>query len=1108
MSSKSFSEPSQLDLSEVASGGTLEQSDRRFPIVGIGASAGGLEAFTQLLSHLPTDTGMAFVLIQHLAPDHKSLLTEILAKTTSLPVSEAQEGTIVEPNQVYIIPPNTKMTLVNGALRLMPREKIRGTYLPVDAFFTSLALDRGHKAIAVVLSGGDGDGSPGINAIKSAGGVTFAQGEGTAQDESMPNTAVATGHVDFVLSPEAIAAELVKLSRHPFIAAPMQPAVSTVEGEDGLSTIFALLQSRMGVDFTHYKPKTLDRRIQRRMLVYKLERLEDYVRYLQDNPAEVEALYQEILIHVTRFFRDPEAFEALKTQVFPVITRNKANAPIRIWIPGCSTGEEVYSIAICLLEFLKNVGINPQIQIFATDISQMSIDTARSGIYSESQMVDVSPERRSEFFFEVEGGYQIIKVVRERCIFARQDLSHDPPFSHLDLISCRNVLIYLGETLQKQVIPVFHHGLNPDGFLLLGTSESIGKFSELFALENKKYKIYAKKPIATRPNFLFAASNYAVKRDASQKMEPVVTPFDLLKEADRIVLERFAPIAVLTDSKLEVLQIRGETSPYLRFAPGKASLNLLKMARADLRIGLQTVIHQAKNQNAPAKKDGLRIESGELCRIVNIEVIPFKAPTIDEPYFLVLFEDVAPAIESIQANSQRAQGDLADEVMQLRQELEIANQERLIAQEYLQAIVQEHENVNQDLSIANEEILSSNEELQSTNEELETAKEEIQATNEELNTTNDELRSRNLALYQVNNDLTNLLSGINIPIVMLESDLKIRRFTPMAQSIFNLIATDIGRPFNDIRHNLDIPNLEQSIVEVIETLVVQEFEVQNPDGHWYTLRIRPYRTTENQIDGAVLILVDINDLKHSATILETARNAAETANRAKDDFLSTVSHELRNPLNAILGYAQLLKARRFDEAQITRALEVIERSAKAQSQLIEDLIDTARITSGKIRLDSRLIDLSLLVDVAIATIQPSAEEKNIQITSQLNPATVMGDADRLNQVLANLLVNAIKFTPSGGRVWVTLDVVDTQAQIRVIDTGRGIQANLLPHIFERFRQGVNAQSVKGLGLGLAIVRHLVALHGGTVWAESPGEGQGTTLIVGLPLQLTAQANTP
>ncbi|KAM3092089.1 ATP-binding protein [Phormidesmis sp. 146-12] len=560
----------------------------------------------------------------------------------------------------------------------------------------------------------------------------------------------------------------------------------------------------------------------------------------------------------------------------------------------------------------------------------------------------------------------------------------------------------------------------------------------------------------------------------------------------------------MINSKLEVLQIRGETSRYLRFAPGKASLNLLKMVREGLVVGLQAAIYQAKSQNAPAQKNGLQIDADADSGLVNLEVIPFRAPIADEPYFLVLFQPVAPAIAPLIIDSpQLEQTDLEREVIQLRQSLEIANQERTIAQEYLQAIVQEHENVNQDLSIANEEILSSNEELQSTNEELETAKEEIQATNEELNTTNEELRSRNLALYQVNNDLTNLLAGINIPIVMLESDLRIRRFTPMAQSLFNLIATDIGRPFNDIRPNLDIPNLERAIVEVIETLTVQEFELQTQDGHWYNLRIRPYRTIENQIDGAVLILIDINDLKRGATVLESARNVAEDANREKDVFLSTVSHELRNPLSAILGYVQLLKLNRLDQAKTTRALDVIERSARSQSQLIESLIDTARITSGKIKLETRPLNLNLLIDTAITAIQLSAEEKNIQITSRLAPVTVMGDVDRLNQVLGNLLQNAIKFTPSGGRVEVTLDTVETQAQIRVIDTGRGIAADTLPHIFERFQQGASDTTIsQGLGLGLAIVRHLVELHQGTVWAESPGEGQGTTLFVNLPLLLS------
>jgi two-component system, chemotaxis family, CheB/CheR fusion protein len=434
-----------------------------FPIVGIVASAGGLEAFTEFLGHLPADTGMAFVLIQHLDPNYKSLLSEILATKTEMPVSQVEDGTTVEQNQVYIIPPNTKMTLASGVLKLTPREKVYGKYMPGDAFLVSLAVDRGHKAIAVVLSGGDGDGSLGIKAIKAAGGVTFAQCEASAKFDSMPNTAVATGNVDFVLPPQQIAQELANLSDNPLLSWPISTIAveELLEQRDVRTTILGLLRSITGVDFTHYKVATINRRIQRRMLLYKLDRLEDYAQYLRDNPAEIQALYQEILIHVTSFFRDPEAFQQLKEQVFPTITEHKSpKNPIRIWVAGCSTGEEVYSIAICLLEFLSDRAPLPTIQIFATDISEAAISKARSGFYLENQTIDVSPDRLNRFFTIEAGGYKINKTVRELCIFARQNLGSDPPFSNLDLISCRNVLIYLAEPLQKRVIPIFHYSLN------------------------------------------------------------------------------------------------------------------------------------------------------------------------------------------------------------------------------------------------------------------------------------------------------------------------------------------------------------------------------------------------------------------------------------------------------------------------------------------------------------------------------------------------------------------------------------------------------------------------------------------------------------------------
>ncbi|MBD1931554.1 MULTISPECIES: CheR family methyltransferase [Cyanophyceae] len=1240
-SNQPFEQPTSESTGKASD--TEQQDDVLFPIVGMAASAGGLEAFIDLLRHLPIDTGMAFVLIQHLSPDHKSLLTEILARETKMPVSEVKNGVAVEPNQVYIIPPNTKMILSQGMLQLAPREKVLGKYMPGDAFFTSLATERGTKAIAVVLSGGDGDGSLGLTEIKAAGGVTFAQCEGTAKFDSMPNTAVATGNVDFILPPQKIAEELAKLSRHPLIAHRSSPISvdNFSQSEDVLSIIFALLKSSTGVDFSDYKPNTLARRMQRRMLLYKLERLEDYAQYLKDHPAEVKALYEEILIHVTSFFRDSEAFQQLKEQVFPTITQNKSeDAPIRIWVAGCSTGEEVYSIAICLLEFLRDTSRQP-IQIFATDISETAINKARSGVYQENQMVEVSPERRQRFFNKLEnGGYQISKVVRELCIFARQDLGSDPPFSNLDLVSCRNVLIYLGEALQQRVMPSFHYSLNARGFLWLGTSESTGKFSGLFTLIDRKYRFYAKKLTVARPIFSFVTSQHPVSIMDSPKRINEITKdnFNLQKETDQLILNRYTPVGVVINEKMDVLQLRGKTDLYLRLPSGTPSFNVLKMVQDDLLLGLRTAVYQAQQQDVLVRKEGLQMVDGDRSKFVNIEVIPFKNDIAQERYFLVLFEEATAPIRHLNpiAPEDLEQNDLEQEIGRLKQELATAIQEQAAAHEYLQAALQEQEHTNQDLKVANEEILSSNEELQSTNEELETAKEEIQATNEELQTTNEELRSRNLELHAVNNDLINLLASSHIPILMLTNDLRVRRFTPMAQKLFNFIPTDVGRPFSDIRTTLELPDLEPLILEVIETLSPKELEVQTQAGYWYNLRIRPYRTTENRIDGAVVVLIDIDALKRSATTLETARKyaeaivetvqmpllvldnklrvnranrsfyetfqvssletiqssifeigngqwdlptmrslledtfandtpianfevehcfeqigqktvrltacrilqagdvqmlllaiedisqqkqfeaeksqllvqeqsarqQAETANQSKDDFLSNLSHELRNPLNTILGWAQLLSKKKLDEATVTRALEVIERSARAQSQLIEDLLDVSRINSGKLQLNTRPLDLALIVNAAIESIQLAAETKNIQVTSQLDSALIVGDSDRLQQVLWNLLTNAIKFTSSGGRVEVTLTSVQNHAQIRVCDTGRGIGAELLPYVFDRFRQGdaSSSKATQGLGLGLSIVWNIVELHGGTVQAESLGEAQGTTMTVRLLLR--------
>jgi len=820
------------------------------------------------LSNLPNDTGMAFVLIQHLSPDYKSMLSEILSGTTQMPVQEVQDGMVVEPNHVYVIPPNKSMTISQGVLKLAPRTKTRGQYMTVDAFFFSLA-EYGSRAIAVVLSGSDGDGTRGLQKIKEAGGITFAQSGDTAQINCMPNTAAASGYVDFIMTPQEIAAELAKISRHPYInSAAGEVTQKLPDNNEALSTIFSLLRVISGVDFSYYKPTTLKRRILRRMALYHLEKLEDYVRYLQNNPTEVSALYQDLLINVTSFFRDPEAFETLKTKVFPAIVNGRTpDSPIRIWVAGCSTGQEAYSLAICLLEYLTVQGINPPIQIFATDVNDFVIEKARNGIYKPSQIVDISPARLQRFFIQVEEGYQISKPVRELCIFARHNLMADPPFSALDLITCRNVLIYLGAAVQKKLLGLFHYSLKPKGFLMLGASETVGDFTKLFELIDNKYKIYASNVVSERPSFDMLAKQYPTTplSPQLQESENVSKDMELEKQADQIVLSQYAPAGVIINYDLEIVQFRGQVSPYLEPVPGKATLNVLKMTKEGLRPELRNAIEQAKQQLIAIRKEDLQLRESNQLRFVRVDVIPFKPFTDEKHYFLILFVDI-PLLENPEsvAISDRAGKSRRNQQLSLKQENILLKQELANTKEYLQAIVKEHQGTNQSLKAANEEILSSNEELQSTNEELQTAKEEIQATNEELNTINDELQRRNAESIQASNDLQNVLSSINIPILILESDLRVRRFTPLAARIFNLIPTDVGRPLSDIKHNLNIPNLEQEILEVISTLNLKAQEVQDQDGHWYDLRIRPYKTSDNKIDGAVVVLVDIDTIKTRA----------------------------------------------------------------------------------------------------------------------------------------------------------------------------------------------------------------------------------------------------
>jgi len=851
------------------------------PIVGVGASAGGLEAFKVLLQHLPADTGMAFVLVQHLDPHRESMLVELLARQTRMPVAEAVDGTSVEPNHVYVIPPDRNLGVLHGELQLLKASTGEDhKRLPVDFLFRSLAEDAGPAAIGVILSGTASDGTLGQKAIKAAGGITFAQDEASAQYFGMPGNAIATGSVDFVLPPAEIAEELTRIARHPYLLDPQRGAErgEPLPGSAGLlNNVFTLLRSRTGRDFTYYKHTTIKRRIKRRMLLHKLAHLRDYVDYLQSNPEELDALFHDITINVTGFFREPEAFEALDHTILPALLDGRpANLPLRIWVPGCSTGEEVYSLAMIILEHLGPRS-GQQVQIFGTDIDPQAIDRARTGIYPERINAEVSGTRLQRFFSDASGGWQISKTIRDLCVFAPHDVTTDPPFSKLDLVCCRNVLIYLGNTLQRRVLQIFHYALNPGGFLMLGSSETVGVSSDLFQLAEKEGKIYTKKTSTVQPAYDFRPHSdpQAHAKIAEATIEAAHSATDLGREADRTIVALYGPAGMVVNQDLEVLGFRGKTGRYLEPLSGAASLNLLKLVRRELTADLRSTFNRAMQSGAEAARQGLRLRHNGHEQTLNLRVLPLRK-TSAERFFLVLFEEVASReIGARQGKADKQAPDTATEsptdahIRELEQELQNTR-------EYLETIIEDQESTNEELQSANEEIQSTNEELQSTNEELETAKEELQSTNEELATVNEELENRNAELTTANNDLRNLLASVNLPILMLDQDLRVRQFTPQAKRLLNLIDTDVGRPIGNIRPNVELPDLEKIAQEVMEDMGARTEDLRSKTGGTYSVTIRPYKTHDQRIDGIVVTFFEhaqFASLNRLATVVRDATDA-------------------------------------------------------------------------------------------------------------------------------------------------------------------------------------------------------------------------------------------
>lgn len=852
------------------------------PIVGIGASAGGLEAFTELLRALPTDTGMAFVLVQHLEPKHDSVLTTLLARVTIMPVQEVREGMHVEPNHVYVIPANADLSLLDGLLHIVDRKLTAGRHLPIDYFFRSLAEMQGPRAVGVVLSGTASDGTAGIKAIKQEGGITLAQDPASAKFDGMPRNAIATGCVDFVLPPERIAKELARIVRHPFVGLPLHAIPPLPAHEQEWPRLFRLLRTATGVDFRFYKKSTIKRRLARRMAVNKADTLKAYLQILERNRAEMDALFEELLILVTEFFRDSEVFLALREKILPQILKAKpADEPIRIWSVGCSTGQEAYSIAISLLECLGEKSSGKTIQIFGTDVSEKAIEKARTGLYSEQEVKAVSKERLRRFFKRVDKDYQVNESLREMCIFARHDLIRDPPFSKLDLLSCRNVLIYFEIALQKRALAAFHYGLRSNGVLLLGKTESLGAHTELFTVVDRKLKFFRKNPAADVP-FNMGRPNYEPALPGKPPRE-TLHGIDLEKEADRVVWERSAYAGLVVNDDLQILHFRGDTSPYLRPTPGKASLQLMRILREEILLEVRSAFQKARRSGKTSRAEGIEIRHDHHTSTVNVEVRPLIHSGPDKS-FLILFEPVSaasaapgkPATRRSEARKERE----TPEVRHLRGEL-------VRTKEYVQSIIRDQESANEELKTANEEALSSMEELQSTNEELETAKEELQSGNEELVTLNEQLQNRNSELGQLSTDLGSVLSGVDIPIVILGPDRRIRRFTPPAEKLLGLISGDIGRPIGKLRIGVHIPDLDDLLSTVIEQGKETSREVQTELGRWCLLRIRPFRA-DDRVEGVLMAFLDIHKMKQDQEALQKDRNLISAILDAAKDLLVVV----------------------------------------------------------------------------------------------------------------------------------------------------------------------------------------------------------------------------
>lgn len=1208
----------ELGVAESEQSSNIQVSEERpTHIVGVGASAGGLEALERLFEAMPPQTGMAFAVVQHLSPDFKSLTDELLGRRTRIPIHRVEDGMEMRRDAIYLLPPKKNMIVVDGKLRLTDKDPREMLHLPIDHFFRSLAQDAGERAIGIVLSGTGSDGSRGIRDIHEAGGLVIAQTPESAKFDGMPKSAVHTRAVHFVLPPEEIPTALLRYIKHPLgqeraLAALSEP----VAPESAMESLFRLLRDAYDIDFSHYKPETVARRTQRRLLLKHAHDLEDYVSRLARDTDELNALYRDLLIGVTRFFRDRDAWENLQQSVLgPMIDALPNGEELRIWVAGCATGEEAYSLAILVHECFEARKRPVAAKIFATDVHRASLEQAAAGVFSDSALADLAPGWRTRYFVRKGDEYQVTSDLRQTIVFAQHNLVRDAPFTRIDLITCRNLLIYLKPIAQRKILSLFHFGLRSRGVLFLGPSESPGELSEEFDVLDGHWKVYRKRRDVRLPNDVKLPSAIRQANGAGVLGMPMpAAPAGLdgqLLGAYDVLLDEFMPPSFLVDEKRELIHSFGGASQYLKLRDGRFSKDVLDMVEPELRVALAGALPRAFKEQAPVIYKNLRVLTSSGEQVINVTVKPVANRRNGTVQALVCLSQP----EETRAPTTTREIDLGEASREHMLSLE---SELRFTKENLQATIEELETSNEELQATNEELVAANEELQSTNEEL-------HSVNEELYTVNGEYQKKIAELTELTADVDNLLSSSQIHTIFLDRGLRIRKFTPSIAETFNLLPQDLGRRIDSFTHGIDDDKLLNEIQEVLRSTTLFEKQVRDHKGNWFLLRIVPYQKAKI-IDGVVLTLIDISSLKTAqaataqkdqqlAAILKTSPNflcvkdlslryivaddayrsllgqdpvgktareifppeIAETldsldrravaegtaqeaemvlplrqgprfflgthfplrddlgriigvssvktditqlkeveaqareAVRQRDQFLAMLSHELRNPVAAILNAATVLEMMGPDAGSKQNWHSLIERRARHMARLLDDLLDVSRVTQGKIEIRKEIVDLRSVAQEAVEQVRSTLDERCLQLSIGMpaQPVFVDGDPDRLQQIYANLLLNACKYTPAKGHIGLTLEQTDVHAVVRINDSGCGIAPDMLEKVFELFVQANAEHARGGIGVGLTLVRSLVQLHGGQVTAQSEGPGKGSEFIVRLPLaQRGAQAATP